>query len=189
MSASTLPALPLPAALGTTKSDSSEQIDVYPITWDVNHASPYAGFALISSDHHGYKVETWRLQAFRFVYGPNLLGWPDSGLIKDTIELSNATAGIAYIHLPYAHQVIETFVNMLSVTPVYSTIALSGFEDMYKLCEYFQAPDLVQRVGAAMMLRLRMMKRGSIAPWDTFKLAASQHDHELSATRGILSSE
>jgi hypothetical protein len=68
---------------------------------------------------------------------------------------------------------------MLSVTPVYSTIALSGSEDMYKLCEYFQAPDLVQRVGAAMMLRLRMMKRGSIEPWDTFKLAASQHDHEL----------
>jgi hypothetical protein len=102
-------------------------------------------------------------------------------LIRDTLEIPSPSKE-GHITLPYDHLVIETFVNILhSSTPVYSTITLEDFGDLYKLCDYFEAPGLVARVNEAIKLRLMMKQTAALEPWYVFKLAANRGDVDVMA--------
>lgn len=100
-------------------------------------------------------------------------------MVRDTLDVPSTTEKCT-ISLAYDHLVVETFVNILhTATPVYSTFCLKDYEDLHKLCDFFEAPDLVPRVNEAIKLRLKMQKADAIEPWNVFQLAAKRHDIDL----------
>jgi hypothetical protein len=102
-------------------------------------------------------------------------------LIRDTLKIPSPSKE-GHIALPYDHLVVETFVNILHAsTPVYSAISLQDFEDLYKLCDYFEAPGLVPRVNEAIKLRLMMKQTAALEPWDVYKLATNRGDNDVMA--------